>query len=270
MSTLNILLVCLALFVAALFGGVWVFQNYGIYEFPKGEVAVVPEGARAIEFRSADGQMINAWFEPSKDDRPVVMSLYGNGSGIDGAWERVRPLRDLGYGMVMMEYRGGGTTGGKSSEANFAADALALYDQLDSLTGTTIAPTQRVLHGFSLGAGVGSRLASQRPFAAVVLEASPYRTCLYYQDRFKGFPFCSVMWAERYDIIDYVQKIAAPKLIVHGALDEALPVERARRLFAEAPEPKEYVEIPGGHHADLDRFDLAGTIDSFVSRTVAP
>lgn len=271
MSMLNIVTVAIAAVAALVLSGVWVFQNYGIYHFSRSNTSLPPnahDGVRAVQFRSSDGQMIGARLAMPEPGKPVIMSFYGNGAGIDASFERLRALRELGFGIAMMEYRGSGATGGKSSEMNFARDALAFYDQLDDLMGRPA--NKRVLHGFSLGAGVGSRLAAARPFEAVVFEASPYRTCLYYQDTHGGFPFCWVMWAERYDVVDHVRAISAPKLFVHGAQDDALPVARARRLFEEAPGPKEYLEIPNGRHADLAQFGLADAMDSFICRFVAP
>jgi fermentation-respiration switch protein FrsA (DUF1100 family) len=43
--------------------------------------------------------------------------------------------------------------------------------------------------------------------------------------------------------VDYVSQIKSPKLIVHGGCDKVLPVERARSLYDEASEPKEFVDI---------------------------
>jgi pimeloyl-ACP methyl ester carboxylesterase len=71
-------------------------------------------------------------------------------------------------------------------------------------------------------------------------------------------PFCSLMWAERYDIVDYVSQIKSPKLIVHGGRDKVLPVESERRLYDEASEPKEFVKIEECGHADLSRFAYPG------------
>lgn len=274
MSILNIATTVVVVAAAVMLAGVWAFQTYGIYRFTRSDASLVAADAadnvRSVQFRSGDGQMIGARLAAPAPGQPVIMSFYGNSGDIETSFERLKTLRARGFGIAMMEYRGSGATGGKSSEMNFARDALAFYDQLDELMGRPVPANRRVLHGFSLGAGVGSRLAATRPFEAVVLEASPYRTCLYYQDAFKGFPFCSVMWAERYDIIDHVRAIDAPKLFIHGALDEALPVERARRLFEEAPGPKEYLEIPNGRHADLAKFGLVEAMESFISRTVAP
>ncbi|WP_312163851.1 hypothetical protein [Phenylobacterium sp.] len=271
MSIFNVAATALLTAAALVLASVWLFQNYGIYRFSRSDAplpAAASDGVRSVQFRSSDGQMIGARLAMPQPGKPVIMSFYGNGAGVDASFERLRALRERGFGIAMMEYRGSGATGGKSSEMNFARDALAFYDQLDELMGPPA--NTRVLHGFSLGAGVGSRLAAARPFEAVVFEASPYRTCLYYQDAYKGFPFCWVMWAERYDIVDHMPAIGAPKLFVHGALDEALPVARARQLFQEAPGPKEYVEIPNGHHADLARLGLVDAMESFISRSVAP
>jgi fermentation-respiration switch protein FrsA (DUF1100 family) len=41
-----------------------------------------------------------------------------------------------------------------------------------------------------------------------------------------------------------------PVLIIHGAHDEIIPVDMARRVFAAAPEPKELYIVPGAHHND--------------------
>lgn len=270
MSMFNLVVTALLVATALLFAGVWAFQNYGIYRFGGDDEGRPADDVRTVQFRSSDGQVIGARLAMPQPGKPVIMSFHGNGAGVDASFERLRALQEQGFGMAMMEYRGSGATGGKSSEMNFARDALAFYDQLDHLMGEAVPANRRVLHGFSLGAGVGSRLAAARPFEAVVLEAAPYRTCQYYQDAYKGFPFCQVMWAERYDIIDHVQAIAAPKLFVHGALDESLPVARARRLYLEAPGPKEYLEIPNGHHADLARLGLTDAMASFISRVVAP
>ena len=92
--------------------------------------------------------------------------------------QRLAPLMADGTGIVMLHYRGAGGMPGHPSEEAFARDARALYDQLDVLAGQIIPPNRRVLHGFSLGSGVAIRLASERPFAGLVLEAAIPRLCL--------------------------------------------------------------------------------------------
>lgn len=267
----KVVLVLLALAVVGVFGGVWAFQNYAVYSFEQdldeAPPADIPD-ARFVSFQSFDGETIHALLIAPQPDRPVILSFYGNGANLTDSTKRIHGLADHGYGIAMMEYRSSGATRGKPSEANLVRDAAVFYDRLDDLLGVNVPPERRVLHGFSLGAGVGSKAATERPYAAVVLEASPYRTCQFFADRYRGFPFCNLMWAERYDVVENVRRISAPKLIVHGARDEGLPVERARQLYEDAPGPKEYVEIPEGGHADLNRWGLIPAIDAFISRHV--
>ncbi|NVP53966.1 alpha/beta hydrolase [Mycoplana rhizolycopersici] len=274
MSVLQVTIGTLAVLAVAVFGGVWALQTYGIYRFdPHPGVPAafgLPETVRIASYMSEDGAPIHAWIADPVPSRPVILALYGNQSSIGGSMGRILPLIDAGYGIVMMEYRGSGATAGTPSEKNFARDARALYDQMDTLIGRTVPPQERVVYGFSLGTGVGSRLAAERPFGAAIFEAAPYRNCLYLEDHYFGLPLCRLMWAERYDIVDHVQHIKAPKLFIHGTLDQALPVERARQLFMEAPEPKEYVQLEGGGHADLHKHGLFSAIEAFLQQHLQP
>ena len=56
----------------------------------------------------------------------------------------------------------------------------------------------------------------------------------------------------QYNILDEVEKIHCPLLIIHGSLDEVVPVEHAYKLYSHANEPKRLEVIEGGNHA-LDK-----------------
>jgi hypothetical protein len=53
-----------------------------------------------------------------------------------------------------------------------------------------------------------------------------------------------------YDNLGKVGGIKVPVMIIHGAQDEVIPVDMARRVFEAAPELKELYIIPGSHHND--------------------
>jgi len=257
-------------FVGILFlGGIWAFQTYGVYEFdqtPQSPEAFGLNEVVVVNFISEDGAAVQAWLAVPAPGAPIVFSFYGNFAAIGPAMQRLLPLIADGTGLVMLHYRGAGGLPGNPSEENFARDARALYDQLDVLVGQTIPQNRRALHGFSLGVGVGSRLAAERPFAAVILEASFPRACAYYQRRYHGFPFCDLMWAERYDIIDWIAKIHAPKLFVHGSLDQSVPFIWGQQLYAAASGPKIFSELPGGGHANLALHGLIAVMKDFLGK----
>ena len=268
---IQIVLSGLALAVFLLFGGVWVFQTVGVYRFDSASQVPTAFGlitTRVVAFMSEDGTPLQAWVAGPAPERPVILSFYGNSSAIGTSMQRLAPLIADGYGLVMLQYRGSGAGAGHPSEEGFARDARALYDQLDALIGQPTPANRRVLHGFSLGAGVGSRLAAERPFGAVVLEASFPRGCEYYQKRYFGFPLCTLMWAERFDIIDRIGSVTAPKLFVHGTEDRSIPLLWGQRLFDAAPAPKVFVALPGGGHSDLVHHGLIKAMQDFLGEHI--
>ncbi len=49
----------------------------------------------------------------------------------------------------------------------------------------------------------------------------------------------------------FVDKLSpVPLLVVHGTLDEVVPVSQARKLFKNARQPKTFFEVKTGHHGD--------------------
>jgi dipeptidyl aminopeptidase/acylaminoacyl peptidase len=50
-----------------------------------------------------------------------------------------------------------------------------------------------------------------------------------------------------------VSRIKTPALFIHGRLDRRIPIDQGRRLFEAAPEPKEWLEVPGADHNDVAR-----------------
>ena len=256
---------------ALLFGGVWVFQTYGVHRFnptPQSPEAFGLTGVRVLDFTSGDGTPLQAWLTMPAPGHPVLFSFYGNFSSIGPAMARLAPLTVDGTGIVMLHYRGGGGMPGHPSEENFARDARALYDQFDALTGQTIPQSRRMLHGFSLGSGVAVRLASERPFAGLVLEAAIPRLCLYFQRRYHGVPLCHLMWAERYNSIYRIETIATPMLFVHGTRDLAVPILWAQQLFDKAQSRKQFVELPDAGHSDLAQHGLIAAMQDFLRNRV--
>ena len=54
----------------------------------------------------------------------------------------------------------------------------------------------------------------------------------------------------KYDNLEKIKKVQAPILVLHGDFDDIVPFDQGKRLFAAAPEPKEFYTIQGAHHND--------------------
>ncbi|WP_340148529.1 hypothetical protein [uncultured Sneathiella sp.] len=247
--------------LAAVAGYVGLTSFYGsIYRFDQsadGPEKFGHDAVKEVAFTAEDGSTISAWIKPPEGDAPVILYFMGNFTSIGPSVSRLKPFLDKGFGLAALVYRGSSGKDGVPSEENFAADARALYDQLDSLLGQEIPPQQRLAHGYSLGTGIAVRLATERKIAALTLEASYARFCDYFTNRYYGLPFCMIMTTERYDSIDRIADINAPLLMLHGEKDAAIPVSSGKKLFAAAQEPKEFKAYPDGDHVNLNKLGYA-------------
>lgn len=245
-------LAVLVIFIAA-YAGIQLFYG-SIYKFDQAADGPAKYGLadmREVTFTAEDGVDVTVWIKPPARQAPVILYFMGNFTSIGPSVGRLKPFLDQGYGLAALVYRGSSGKGGTPSEENFAADARALYDQLDSLMNAPVPPERRIAHGYSLGSGVAVRLAAERKLAALALEAGYARFCDYFTDRYHGLPFCRLMTRERYDSIDRIADINTPLVLFHGEQDDAISIASARRLFETAKEPKEFHAYPEGTHVNL-------------------
>jgi abhydrolase domain-containing protein 17 len=50
--------------------------------------------------------------------------------------------------------------------------------------------------------------------------------------------------------------VRCPVLVIHGEADDIIPFQHGQRLYASAPEPKQFLWIPGAGHNDF--MEVAG------------
>lgn len=239
---------------SALVGAMWALQRNLMYVPDTSR----PDRARAgledmrdVTLRTADGLELLAWYKPAGPGLPTVVYLHGNAGNIESRGVKVRPFLDRGLGMLLVEYRGYGGNPGTPSEQGLYADARAALGWLE---GEGIGPSQVALYGESLGTGIAVRLASGlgpgHGLRALVLEAPYTSIAAVAQEHYFYLP---ARWLvrDRYDSLDSIDSIDSPLLVVHGERDRVVPFALGRKLFAAAPEPKQALWVPDGHHNDL-------------------
>jgi hypothetical protein len=71
------------------------------------------------------------------------------------------------------------------------------------------------------------------------------------------YPFLPVRWLARYqyNTKQYVKNISCPILVAHNKNDEIIPYDEGREIFAAAAEPKQFLDMLGGHN---DGFIVSG------------
>jgi hypothetical protein len=272
----RLLLMACAAYVAAVVG-VWVFERSLVYlpgqravDEPAADLALKQ---RMVRFRAPDSTLLTAWIVPAATagpDAPWVLISHGNygNIGFGGRPQFYAWLRDRGVNLFAYDYRGFGASDGVPSEAGVYTDANAAYRYL---TDSLRVPASRIiLFGHSLGTGVTIELARHVPAAGMIVEAAYTSVADRGQEVFPLLPI-KVIAQSRFASIDKVGELRLPKLFLHARDDRTIPIEHGRRVFAAAAEPKEWVELDGGH-ADAytaDRVRYYGAIEAFIGRVVA-
>ena len=69
-------------------------------------------------------------------------------------------------------------------------------------------------------------------------------------------PFAERLLKHRLNAVGEIHRVRAPILFFHGDNDSIVPIRLGRELYETAPNPKEFVIIPGAGHNDT--FYVAG------------
>lgn len=210
---------------------------------------------------SSDGAVLHGWRIPAPPGRfrGWLLHCHGNGGNISGRLDIARRFHKLGLGVVLFDYRGFGKSQGQLyREEQLLADGQACYNQLAELHQPIF------LYGESLGGGVASYLAQHNPCAGLILQSTFTRL----SDRAsEAYPFLPVRWLSRFQLptIDRLASLQCPVLVMHGPADEVIGFHHGQQLYAQARQPKSWVELGGGHNdPDLDQLSagLEHWIDS--------
>lgn len=232
-----------------------------------------PESYGLAGFKTAmvtaeDGVQVLVWHRPAAPGFPTIVLFHGNGGSLAYRAPLLAALTREGFGMVALEYRGYGPSGGSPSEQGLYRDARAALAFAATALGV---PAGRVvLYGESLGTGVAVQMATECACAALVLQ-SPY-TSIPDVARFH-VPVLPVHWlmSERYDSRAKIASLRMPLMVLHGEADTVVPAALGRELFAAAPGPKEAEWVEGRGHNDLDPAALAARVRRFTAeRGLAP
>jgi fermentation-respiration switch protein FrsA (DUF1100 family) len=247
----------------------WALQDRLIY-FPDPTPPPPPAmlGLRRVEavrLHTADGLDILAWqASAARAEAPVVLYLHGNGGHLGYRAERIARFQALGWGALMVQWRGYGGNPGTPDEAGLAEDARA---GLARLQAQGVAAARILVWGESLGTGLAVRLAAEAPEAvgAVVLE-SPYTSLLDLARLHYPLLPSGLLLRDRYDSLSRIAAVQVPVLIVQGGRDTLVPPEMGRRLAAAATAPVELWEAPGAGHNDLGPAGAVERAADFAAR----
>jgi len=228
----------------------------------------LPPGVERLELRHEDGStfgLLRPAATPPSHPRgaPLVVYFHGNYELAEDTPWCSEPYGALGAALLVVEYRGYGSSEGTPSEAHLVADTLGLIEL--AAARTAVDRARIVYHGRSVGGGVASAVARRLAPCALVLESSLSsavsmgRTCF----------VPPYLVRDRLDVASCLaHHYQGPTLILHSESDEVIPVREALRNARAAPDAELVLAVGHSHQESWFDHDPA-TVIAFVERAFA-
>ena len=252
------LLLVVGAFYAVIVATLYFGQTRMIYlpDMPGRELTAKPSDVgmeyRDVELRTSDAVDIHGWFVPGAGSK-VLLFFHGNAGNISHRLDSIRQFHELGLSVLIVDYRGYGSSGGRPGEAGMYRDAEAAWSHLVDELG--FGPDQVVVFGRSLGGSIAAKLASgKRPHALIVESAFTSVPDI----ASELYPWLPARWLSRmrHATRDYVADVHAPVLVIHSLDDEIIPYHHGEKIFDAAAEPKTLLTIRGSHNDAWIRDDI--------------
>jgi len=221
----------------------------------------VPE-LQPVEETTEDGLHITSWYRPAlKRDKFTMVFFQGNAGHLGYRNYKVRPWLDAGYGVMMVGYRGFGNPG-SPSEQGLYNDARAA---IDALHKRGVPDKAIVLYGESMGTGVATQMATEINAAALILE-SPYTSVPDVgANRYPMVPV-RLLLRDKYDSLSKIKDVHMPLLLLHGELDQVVPVKFGHQLYEAANQPKQAEFVPDAGHNDVYSLRVQELVMEFIAK----
>lgn len=194
-----------------------------------------------------EGESLKVW--RVNQGKPAILYFGGNAEPVEYNLENFQRLFP-DYTVYLMNYRGFGGSSGKPSEKALFSDALKLYDN--------IADRHQEIHviGRSLGSGVASFLAEQRPVSKLVL-ITPYDSIMLLAK--SHYPVFPIRWMllDHFDSLSRAPRLNNETLILLADQDHVVPHRHSYNLVkAFPPERVETSVISNTRHDSILDSDI--------------
>jgi pimeloyl-ACP methyl ester carboxylesterase len=193
-------------------------------------------------------QLIEGWWaeDPVAASRAVV--LYFGGNAEDVLVTAITAQQIGARKLLVSNYRGYGKSRGKPGQIALFSDALAVYDYAVRQPG--VSADDIVVMGRSLGSGVATWVAANRPVKAAIL-ITPYDSILSVASRhYSVFPV-RMLLRHPFPSQELAAKAKVPALMIAAEFDTVIPPVHAQRLAEAWAGPVEKHLLAGMAHNNV-------------------
>jgi pimeloyl-ACP methyl ester carboxylesterase len=211
---------------------------------------------------SADGTIVNAYLleHALTDGTPVarhgvgILYVHGNNTYIGSTVPRLDALWKLGYTVLAVDTRGYGKTKGAPTEEGVYADARAARTYFEGRTDLGMSKDTVGIYGRSLGTLVATKIASETPPKALILESPVLSIQTIIDDSLTiGTP--EDWYVDTFfDNEKALPGFTGALLIMHGDADDYVQPKYGERLHVVAEghaHPNDFWLVPGANHGTV-------------------
>ncbi|MDR2353068.1 MAG: alpha/beta hydrolase [Deltaproteobacteria bacterium] len=193
---------------------------------------------------------INLWYLPAPDKEAYTVILFhGNGGNLNDMIGRIILYHKLKFGVLALDYNGFGKSEGSPSEEATYQNGEAAWNYLIE---QNIAPEKILLHGFSLGGGVASKVALDHKeyHNPLILDSTftSIKDVMGYRGEFLG-QIASLVVGNAFDTHSRLKEISPSHLMIfHSPEDQVVPYTLGQKNYEDySGGPKSFVELSGEH-----------------------
>jgi pimeloyl-ACP methyl ester carboxylesterase len=229
----------------------WQSQERILFQPPRFHENPIETGR--VSYRASDGQFLTSFIVGDPQTAPgVLLCFHGNADLAMWQLEWARSVEmHSGYAVMLSEYRGYMSLGGKPTYSTTKLDALAAYDYLGSAFG--IDRTHMAYFGHSLGSGIAVELAEVHPPRALLLEA-PFSSARA-MARLIVTPPIAVIWRAisriHFDTTRVVARLDVPVSVSHGKRDRIVPFRMGLEVYDAARIKGQLLLVEKAGHSDV-------------------
>jgi uncharacterized protein len=201
--------------------------------------------------KTDDGEVLNALlFKSPTTSKGFILYFHGNAGSLQRWGQYAIDFTQLGYDILMIDYRGYGKSTSTPSEKDLYRDAQTVLNW----SKENIPFTRLIIYGRSLGSAVASQLATKHTPDLLILE-TPF-------DEFKSVVYAPIRplltllpVRNHFPNKIFLQKAKCKKVIFHGTNDWVVPFSSAMKLKPLLSSEDKFFVIEGGGHKNLRNFE---------------
>lgn len=233
------------------------------------------DGYEDVYFKTPDSASLHGLLiRTSRPRKGTVIFFHGYTEKMDDRIASVLWLKDAGYDIFAVDYRGSGRSGGAEPLKGIYIDTEAAIETVFNITGVKGDPV------FVLGQGLGGAAS------VYAVANSPYKeyiSGLIIDSSFASYPALPVERLKdpgvspdmpaglvdgSYDPARWIHDVSpVPVIIVHGEADTVVPLGNGLELYDKAARPKVLLIADGkGHGQALTDMDIRRRLASYLAR----